>query len=485
MFRSPPPPDVIGDDQPPIARFPWLTPRRLLLFLIGWMALFAVLSIAVANPFAAEASASQPPGYARVMFLHGLLIGSAGLLALLACAVLRLRSRHAQVWIVGGVLFATILAAAGGIFDRSIPGSEVPMWVQIFGFFALDEILLVLLVAIVAEWRAGRRELTMAVSGLAAGSMFAAAVIGHLAGWIMEFGTGFPPVIGSYATAAGFASGDDFAGALVGSHSHDMAVAIMGFAVVLVAVQFGATAFTGAARAVVRLGLGMVGLGVAVMTVMYVAMAFSTWGPPTLFVSGADGANGIAGDDVVTGVFVMGGGLLVAAGLLAGHAVQSRPIRLAALWAWILSFATVVIAGFAIEMNEAYFGAGDPSAAGAAKDAVFTWFHQDIGLFLLPAIVLVMIAVERLAKGEQPAWIGAVTIAGTSIAFLGGLTYIVVDPATYGPGYVLSAMGLLLVGVALLGVLWWGAVGRPWHIAMPGRHAPTAPDRSRTSGSPS
>jgi hypothetical protein len=465
-------PDLAERDQAPIARFPWLTPRRLLLFVIGWMVLFALLSIAVANPFVAEPSASATPNYARIMFLHGLLIGTAGLLALLACGVLGLRSRHTQVWIVGGVLFATVLAAVGGISDRSIPGSEVPMWVQIFGFFALDEILLVLLVAIVADWRAGRRELPIFASGLAAGSMLLAALMGHLAGWIMEFGTGFPPLIGNYVSFAGFASGDDFSSALVGSHSHDMAVGVMAFTVVLVAVQFGYAALTGVGRTVVRVGLALVGLGVVAMTAMYLVMGFTTWAPPTLFVSGPDGANGIAGDDIVTGVFVMGGGLVVAAGLLLGRTVQSRPIRLAALLAWLLSFATVVVAGFAIEMNEAYFGAGDPTAAGAAKDAVFTWFHQDIGLFLLPAIVLVMLAVERLAERDHPTWIGAVTIAGTSLAFLGGVTYVVIDPATYGPGYVISTIGLLLIGVALLGVLWWGAVGT-WHLTAPKRHALT------------
>lgn len=466
-------PDPAENDQAPIARFPWLTPRRLLLFIIGWMVLFALLSVAVANPFAAESSASEAPDYARVMFLHGLLIGSAGLLALLACGVLGLRSRHARVWIVGGVLFATVLAAVGGIFDRTIPGSEVPMWVQIFGFFALDEILLVLLIAIGVEWRTGRRGLAMAASGLAAASMLVAALIGHLAGWIMEFGTGFPPVIGSYVSFAGFASGDDFTGALVGSHSHDMAVAVMAFVIVLVAVQFGYATLSGAARTVVRLGLVMVGFGVVAMTALYVVMGFAPWEPPTLFVSGPEGANGIASDDVVTGIFVMGGGVLVAAGLVLGRTVQSRPIRLAALWAWLLSFATVVVAGFAIEMNESYFGAGDPNAPGAANDAVYTWFHQDIGLFLLPAIVLVMLAVERLAERGHPAWVGHVTIVGTSIAFLGGVTYIAIDPATYGPGYVLSTIGLLLVGVALLGVLWWGAAGT-WHLATPRRHAPMA-----------
>ena len=130
----------------------FLTHCRLTLFVIGWLVLFALLSVFVSNPFQSETSASTPD-YARVMLLHGLLIGMVGLLALLACQVLRLRSRHVRLWITGGVVVATILAAVGGIWDRSIPGSEVPMWAQIFGFFARDEILLLLLVGMIREWR--------------------------------------------------------------------------------------------------------------------------------------------------------------------------------------------------------------------------------------------------------------------------------------------------------------------------------------------
>ena len=112
-------------------------------------------------------------------------------------------------------------------------------------------------------------------------------------------------------------------------------------------------------------------------------------------------------------MFRMGGGVLVATVLVAGRSLFRRPARLAA--AWVLSFATLVVAGYAIEMNEMYFGAGDPKAAGAANDAVFTWLHQDIGLFLLSTIVLVMLAVERLIKTrpQRPGVIAWTTIAGT------------------------------------------------------------------------
>jgi hypothetical protein len=188
-----------GVDSAPIRWAPWLTPRRLLLFVIGWLALFAVIGAFVSNPFQTETSAAATPDYAKVMFLHGLLIGMVGLLALLTCHVMALRSMHVRIWVTGGVVVATILAAVGGMWDKTIPGSEVPMWTQILGFFALDEILIVLLFGLFVEWRTARtaRTLPYMAAALAAGSMFLAAIMGHLAGWIMEFGN-FPKVIGQY-----------------------------------------------------------------------------------------------------------------------------------------------------------------------------------------------------------------------------------------------------------------------------------------------
>lgn len=457
-------PEIPDEDSSPIRWAPWLTHRRLMLFVIGWLVLFALLSVFVSNPFQSETSASATPDYARVMFLHGLLIGMVGLLSLLACQVLRLRSTHVRIWITGGVVVATILAAVGGIWDRSIPGSEVAMWTQVFGFFALDEILVMLLVGMIGEWRTRSpivRPLAYVTAALAAASMLLAALMGHLAGWIMEYGSNFPPLISAYEKFAGFATSDDFTGALVGSHSHEMAVAAMALTVVLLAQQFGSRIGAGMRRALVTTGLVMVAAGTVIVTAIYLAAAFTTWSPPAWFVSGPGGANGIASDDVISGIFVMGGGVLVAAALVAGRSLFRRPVRLAAAWAWVLSFATVVVAGYAIEMNEVYFGAGDPKAPGAAHDAVFTWLHQDIGLFLLPTIVLVMLAVERLttSRPRRPGLIGWTTIAGTTITFVGGLVYVFVSPTLYGPGYIIATVGLIVVGIALLATLWWGVLG--------------------------
>jgi hypothetical protein len=381
-----------------------------------------------------------------------------GLMALLTCQIMRLRSKHVRLWIAGGVVVATILAAVGGIWDKTIPGSEVPMWTQIFGFFALDEILILLVIGLIGEWRRGS-PIARTLPFIAA--MLISALMGHLAGWIMEFGN-FPTIIGDFSRFAGYATIDDFSSALVGSHSHQMAVGVMALIIALVAQQFGQGIRTRASRVLANTGMALVILGTVVMTAMYLVMALANWSPPTMFESGP---NGIASDDIVTGILVMGGGVLALVAFLLGGTLIRRPTRLAAVWAWVLSFATVVVAGYAIEMNESFFGAGDPGPSGAANDAVFTWLHQDIGLFLLPAIVLVMLAVELLVNRGKPLnWIGWSTIVGSTAVFLGGLVYVFVTPSLFGPGYIISALGLLVVGFALLVTLWWGAIGRARQI---------------------
>jgi hypothetical protein len=446
-------------EEAPIVRVPWLTHRRLVVFVIGWIALFALVSIWVSNPFQSETSAAAPPDYWHVMFLHGLLISMVGLGALLACQVLGLRSTHVRVWIAAGVVAATVLTTLGGLWDKKIPGDEAPLWTQISGFFALDEIFLVLLLGIVIEWRRrpGARSLPFLGAGVAAASMFVAAVMGHLAGWMLEYGN-TPGLIDRYARYIG-ESRSDWTNNLIGSHSHEMVVAMMAFTVALAAQQFGYKTLEAAPRLLARAGLASVAAGTVAMSGIYVAAGFTTWAPPPWLTS-HHGVNGIASDDIVTGIFVMGGGLvvlaayaLVGAGKLAS--LRRQPVRLAALWSWTLSFATVVVAGYAIELDTTHFGAGDPKAPGARNDAVYTWIHQDLGLFLLPTLVLVMLAAERLLSRRHQRLIGTTTLTGTTIAFAGTLTFVFLDTARRGPGYIVTTIGLALIGAALLATIWY------------------------------
>ena len=176
--------------------------------------------------------------------------------------------------------------------------------------------------------------------------------MGHLAGWLLEYGLK-PGILRSFAKSIGYTKAGDWSTALVGSHSHEMAVASMALIVTLLARQFGYGSLGGVSDRLARLGLIMVPIGVVAMSYVYVRAGFSTWVPPTWFKS-RGGTDGIASDDVITGGFVMFGGLLVVGSLAAGKlaSLTRLPVRAAAVWSWVLSFATVTIAGYTIELNE-------------------------------------------------------------------------------------------------------------------------------------
>ncbi len=467
-----------SEDVSPLSWAPWLTPKRAFLFVVAWLALFALFSAAMSNPFRSEPHAGATPDYASVMFLHGLLIGMVGLISLATVQVMRLRSMHTRAWIVGGVVAATLLASIGGIWDRSIPGSEIPMWTQILGFFALDEILIVLIIGILAERKRAMEigRLPFMAGLVGAVGMLGAAVMGHLAGWILEFGEGTPQAIASFRAFAGFDGQDSFTRALVGSHSHEMAVSAMGMAVIVLSVQFGYSRLTGTPRGIARVGMGMVAGGTALVSAFYLVTGFSTWAPPAAIATIGSAPNLIPIDDVISGVLVMGGGVVAAAAFL--PSLLAIPVRFAAAWSYVLATATVAVAGYSIELHTTFFGAGDQKAAGAAGDAIFTWLHQDIGLFLLPSMLVVMLAAERFVTLRAAAdRIGRVAIAGTTLLFAGGMFWVFVNPDLHGPGYFISTAGVVLTGGAVLATIWYSglaALFRPRASAAPKGIAPVA-----------
>jgi hypothetical protein len=109
--------------------------------------------------------------------------------------------------------------------------------------------------------------------------MEVAAIMGHLNGWILDFGD-FPGIIGKYSSSAGFSSIKDFSDALMGSHSHEMVVSFMAMVAVLLVLQFGYQEIQKAPRIVVNIGLAMVAIGIVATIVVYIAAGFVNWGPP-------------------------------------------------------------------------------------------------------------------------------------------------------------------------------------------------------------
>jgi hypothetical protein len=323
-------------------------------------------------------------------------------------------------------------------------------------FFALDEMLVVLTWGFWKDWRSRTeqsRRLSFFVAWTATVSMLVAAVMGHLAGWILDYGD-TPRAIGSFARLEG-ESLSALTANLIGSHSHDMVVAFMALAV-SASVAFYTDRFPAARFPVLRrVGLGMALIGTAAFTVMYVVAGFTSWAIPALF---TNGPNGLAADDLVTG-FAMTGGLIALAGAALSRAARPAATVIAATWMWALTIGLVVATGYWIEFHESHFGAGSPTAPGAASDAIFTWFHQDIGLFLFPFMTVVMLLTARFVLPRYHGIVAWTSVAGSTVLYAGGMVYLFADQAIHGAGYVLSTAGLLVIGAALV-VTIWSAFGR-------------------------
>jgi hypothetical protein len=371
--------------------------------------------------------------------------------------VFDIRWPHARLWVAGGVVLATLLDTIGGTFDRSASTTSAPMWTQVAGFFVLDEMLVVVIIAFGIDWFARTtpsRQLSFVVGWLASISMFIAAIMGHIAGWILDFGA-HPWFVASYAKFVG-EKVTDLQANMTGSHSHEMVVAFMCF-VVASGVAFFAGGVPAARGAVLRrIGLTMAAVSLVIFTAVYVAAGFTSWVIPTWFQS-AHGTNGLASDDLATGLGMIGG-FVALLSLVVGRVTRPLLPAVAAAWSWLMMVGLVVATGYWIELHEVAFSSG--GKAGQMSDAIFTWFHQDIGLFLFPLMTAVMIVTARLVLPKRQDTIALAAIAGTTLLFAAGMVYLFADQAIRGPGYVLATIGLLVTAGTFLSSIWWGLVVR-------------------------
>ena len=439
---------------------------QIVAILAGWLALLALGSLFVSNPFWDETGSLAKINYAHTMYLHGLLVGLAGITSLVAAQIFGLRSRRIRLWIIGATVFATLLGGFVGIFDRS-PHDQVWVYLHVLSFFALDSIFIALFWGFFVDWRERSgfyRSLSFWVAWMAVVSLELAALMGHAAGWILDF-KDWPPFVGGWATLMGEKISDLEAN-LVTSHSHEMVVALLALLVAVIAARFGYEGLKGGVQVLSRIGMWLVAAGTALMTLIYVVGGITNLEPPQLFAFGPGGVNGIAGDDLVTGVGVMIGGFLVLLALYLGRrGITAENRWLAAVlgamgWLWLLLVSTMIIAGYAIELNETFFGAG-AKAPGAISDAVFTFAHQDFAFFLLPALVLVLLVSSMWLNDRVAKWLSLGLSAAAAVTFVGVMIYMFIDPAvTYGVGYIITGLG-----VAAIFFLIWYWILHTWRLS--------------------
>jgi len=421
----------------------WSPEKRVVVAMLVWLTLLALGSGLISTPFV-DQHIAQAPTYAATMYLHGLLIGMVGLLSLIAMDVFEAghKSRLMHNLVLYGTLGAALFSGVGGIFDKNIEDTLF-LWMQILSFFFLDEILISLSLALFLRAAETRLIATWAAA-FAALSAFLSAVMGHLAGWILEFGNYPAAIIGGYATAAA-ETWQAFLTHLISAHAHEMVVAVIALFVTTACYYF---VREGQGNKLMRIGLWWTAIGTIAMTLVYVVAGFTQAQPPVLF---AHGANGIGGDDFVTGFGVMLGGVIALTGLAVDR-LSDAVTRWSSAALSALLLVTVPVVGYYIYMHETLYNHGVPGGPRSTNDAVYAWFHQDFALFLIPAVMTLILAVQHFASdpGQRRMAVGTL-LAGCLVAFLGGMSYVFVSTATYGISFVITTVGLagILVGVVL------------------------------------
>jgi hypothetical protein len=227
-----------------------------------------------------------------------------------------------------------------------------------------------------------------------------------------------------------------------------IAIALLGIIVAVAAVRIGIfSSESRVRRMTAQAGAWIALVGVILTTLVLGAVAFLNFAPPDVFTSGPDGANSMAGDDLImTIVFV--GAMVVVAAVLASRSAWRQGLRLTVLSTLVASFAITVLEGLYIEMNHDQFGAG---LAKATNDASFVAAHPMAGLFVMILLGLSLLLVEfyGVPGRARQATIG-LAAAGVVAAVVGTTLWTFVDPSQSGIAFGLYVAALVLAVAAVL-----------------------------------
>jgi hypothetical protein len=472
--------------------------------ILWWSVAWAVCTFALAplvnyvTPFLDSAYTNQwtPDVYWRlVMYWHGaIFIPWVTVLAVLVTIRFRLDSmaglpgRLIRESVFIGGFFAVPIAGVAGIFDvydRFAMG--IPLWTQIFAFLIADEMAIALVIAMIVFPRSHGGYLRVGMpyytilTGV--GSALTAAMLGHVGGYLTWFGP-TPGVFNQYINSTmypvlGYSNSTSvitFTEDVVGSHSHLMLIALMAGVVALVAVSFGYYENWGKkSKRVANFGFSVMIVALLGALAMYVAAGAGNYQIPSFFVNGV---NGVAADDMTTGVvglgaaFVLVGMLAHSRGSLSefGKPLYKDPLFVAVVFAWITIYLVIPATGFFINFNETFF-----QGAGIGLDDAFNRFHQDFGFYLLPSLVTLLITLQTFGiTARVKRYVGFLTVTGVAMAFFFGESY-TLTAANYttpyvGQVYTVFPLASIFMDLAILGgaMIAAGAVVAALYV----RHSP-------------
>jgi hypothetical protein len=302
-------------------------------------------------------------------------------------------------------------------------------------------------------------------------STFIAGMIGFVVFWtnyfVIDIGIS-PALLGGYVGWIGGAS--NFLGYTMGAHSHVIGMTIILGVVAVTAKRFGVLNLTGTKRTVAKFGMWVSGVGIVVMTIVFLLEGFTTvWPsatPPLLFASypgsvqlwSSTASNGMAGDDST--MFLASAGAMIMLVPLLFTSVRGKPawrdpIRLSILATWILAYIATPVEGFFIEFNEA-------TMHGGPADIVFG-NQQYFALFGITMVTMAFLAVDFFQdrKGTRST-VATLGMLVTTFTVVVGYIYAFLDPGVLNPDGTLAgttmwgwvyAAGLLLVSVVIIAAM--------------------------------
>ena len=274
------------------------------------------------------------------------------------------------------------------------------------------------------------------------GSACVAGLAGFANLWVRAFG---PSIFGGYISALGLDK-NGFLDATLDPHSHMLALAIMAGIVAVAVIRFGALeSESKVRRAVANAGTWIALVGVILTTLVLGAVAFLNYAPPTLFTSGPDDVNGMAGDDMIMTIIGLGA-IIVVVAVLADRRVWGNGLRLTILGTWVAAVIINVLEGFYIELHQDQF-----TGTLAANDASFKVAQPMTGIFLLIVLSVALLLVEQSdVRGRARSiatWTGGI---GLLAAVVGVTLWTFADPANSGLAFAIYLAGSMIAYLAVL-----------------------------------
>lgn len=450
-----------------------LTPK----FVIWWNILWVIIVGAFApvmnyvTPFLDPSYNNEwtPDVFWRlVLYFHGAFIPWMMALAALVLVTFHLDSlkgklgTHLKHLVLIGGLFSGPLAALGGIFDLyNTFAFGIPVWTQIVSIAIGGETVAFLIFAMLYFPKgSGKKfvdlQLPYYVVLLSAIGVIIAALIGDVSGWITWFGpwpsivpqyinSTMYPVLGFYNSTAVVTWTED----MVGSHSHLMLPSVMAAIVALSPAVYGYSKWERKEKVISTIGYLIMAVGLVGSIWIYLVSGVGNYSIPALFQSGP---NGVAMDDVITGIVALGTAFVLV-GLIAygsrgkthdGKLLLKDPLFLSLIAAWLFIYLLIPVTGYYIEFNQSFY-----QAAGVGFDAAYTRFHQDFAFFLLPALVTSILIFEVFGiSGRARRTVGYLYLVGSIVTFVFGWIYAMVTLDTFS--LTIAAVGGVLMGLGVL-----------------------------------